>query len=388
MTGPAVREFVFVLEQMLGHTVHGANLASTVALDPGVHATVIPIAPNPHSWTHHLPAASSWSFQASSAARAALHRRLRHGHPDALFIHTQVAALLSVRTMRSVPTIVSLDATPLNYDSVGEGYGHRRSAAPLEWAKWRVNRRAFAAASGLVCWCRWAAESLVRDYGVPVERVHVIRPGVDLRRFRPVARGGRTGPVRILFVGGDFERKGGGDLLEAALALGPSVELDIVSPTAPPPDRLPAGVRVHTEVGHDGGTLDDLHRRADIFALPSRSDCLPLAVAEALGSGLPVVTTDVGALPEMVRQGWNGFVVPPRRPDRMVAALRPLVDDPEMRLTMGARGRVIACEEHDAERNNRAIIELMGQVADARETACGSRGMTQRVGMPSRSIQE
>jgi glycosyltransferase involved in cell wall biosynthesis len=362
---PETRRFVFVLEQMLGHAVHGANLERAIALEPDISATVVRVGPQTRSRLGRLPALSSWSFQASWAARTAVASRVAGGTVDALFIHTQVAALLSAGAMRTVPTIVSLDATPLNYDNVGASYGHSGSAAPAEWAKWLVNRRAFGAARALVCWSRWAADSLVRDYQVPAERVRVIPPGVDLRRFRPPEGRDGDGPVRILFVGGDFARKGGHELLEAARALGTPVELDIVTSTPPGPGPLGDGVRVHLGVGHEVDRLHDLYRRADVFALPTRGDCLPLVVAEALASGLPVVSSDVGALSEVVRDGWNGFLVPPRRPDRLSAALRTLVENPELRRTMGARGRRMACETHDAARNNSTILEMMRRLSDA-----------------------
>jgi glycosyltransferase involved in cell wall biosynthesis len=358
-----MRKFVFVMEQMLGHAVHMANLEREIGLETDISATIIRVAPERSSWPGRIPGLRSWSFQASRAARAAVQRRLAQGTADALFIHTQVAALLSVGVMRAIPTIVSLDATPLNYDSVGASYGHSRSAAPLEWAKWQANHRAFSAARTLVSWSRWAADSLVHDYHVPAERVHVIRPGVDLCRFQPVERDDRDGPVRILFVGGDFTRKGGDDLLEAVRYLDGSVELDVVTSTHPRSCPAGPGIRIHVGVGHEAGRLHGLYRRADIFALPSRGDCLPLVVAEALASGLPVVTSDVGALSEVVRDGWNGFLVPPARPDRLTTALRALVESPDLRRTMGARGRRMACEEHDAGRNNRTILDLMRQMS-------------------------
>jgi glycosyltransferase involved in cell wall biosynthesis len=70
----------------------------------------------------------------------------------------------------------------------------------------------------------------------------------------------------------------------------------------------------------------------------------------------------------VVRDGWNGFLVPPTRPDRLTAALRALVESPELRRTMGARAGRMACEEHDARRNNRAILQLMRQISGA--TGC------------------
>jgi glycosyltransferase involved in cell wall biosynthesis len=353
--------YVFVLEQTLGHAAHGRNLERVLAAEPEVEATIIRLEYSaPGAVRRLLPGASSWSFTASRSARAALAKRIAQGPTDAIFIHTQVASLLAVPVMRRIPTVISLDATPINFDAQGPSYGHVRSAEWIEHVKLAINRRAYAAAGALVTWSHLAARSLVRDYGVPAERVHVIRPGVDLDRFRPTPRRPAEGPVRILFVGGDFARKGGFDLLGTLGWLGSRIELDIV--TASHVDQIPATVRcrVHRGLEPQSPALVDLYERADVFALPSRGDCLPQAIAEAMACGLPVVGSDAGAIGEMVRHGYNGFVVPRGSPRELARAIEALVEHPILRRAMGERSRRIAEGEHDANRNNRSILALMG----------------------------
>ena len=279
-----------------------------------------------------------------------------------MFIHTQVAALLAGDLMRAVPTVVSLDATPVNFDAEGAAYGHRRGAAPLEAVKRGLNRLALSGAAALVTWCRWAADSLVADYGVPAERIRVIPPGVDVGLFRPGEPRPPDGAARVLFVGGHFERKGGLELLEAMRRLGPAAELDVVTGSEVPP--APAGVtcRVHRGLSPQSPELVALYRQADVFALPSRGDCLPQAVAEALACGLPVVASAVGAIPEMVGEGVTGRLVPPRDARALAAALESLMD-PARRAELGAASLAAARRDHDAGRNNRAIFELMGRLA-------------------------
>src|ERR1700737_1719052 len=173
----------------------------------------------------------SWTFEASLGARSALQRQLKSGPVDAAFIHTQVAALLATGVMDSVPTIVSMEATPVNFAQQGQAYGTHRNRQLVESLKSRLNQRPFSHAAALVTWCRWAAASLVNDYGVDESRIRVIPPGVDVDLFQVRERPPEEvrGPVRILFVGGQFERKGGTDLLEAMRRLGPRAELDVVT---------------------------------------------------------------------------------------------------------------------------------------------------------------
>src|SRR5262249_14800252 len=288
-------------------------------------ATVIKIAFDSAGGTLRLlPGLRNWSLRASWEARGALRRRMRWGWLDAVFIHTQVASLLSGRLMGEVPTVVSLDATPVNVDSEGAAYGHRRQVEAVERLKRSLSRLTLLRAQALVTWCRWARDSLVRDYAIPADRVTVIHPGVDTRVFRPATER-RPGPVRVLFVGADFERKGGRDLVEALS--GVEVELDVVTGAPLPELGGRPGVRVHAGLSPQSEALVSLYRQADIFALPSRGDCFPQVIAEAMACGLPVVATTVGAIPDMVMDGVNGYLVPPRSPSDPRRAVQRLPTD-------------------------------------------------------------
>lgn len=356
-----MRELVFVLEQTLGHVAHSRNIKRALAQHSGsIHSTVIPIEYRASpGFAAHIPGLRTWSFEASRQARTALVRRMREGDVAAVFIHTQVAALLAGSLMRQVPTVVSLDATPRNFDAQGLSYGHSRNGRAVEAIKLRLNQSVFRRAAALVSWCQWAADSLVADYGVPEDKISVIHPGVDVNLFRPEDAG--DGPVRILFVGGDFDRKGGLDLLQAMKRLGSQAELDVVTGARV---EIPPGIvcRVHRGLGPQSPEIVRLYRSADIFALPSRGDCFPQAVAEGLASGLPIVASHVGAIPEMVRDGLNGYLVPAGDPRALSIALESLARSQSRRREMGALSRRIAEQEHDADANNGRIIELLLQV--------------------------
>ncbi|TMF91252.1 MAG: hypothetical protein E6I08_01745 [Chloroflexi bacterium] len=176
----------FLLEQTLGHVAHTKNIERALSSHPWVEPTVIKLPfdarPRPTAW---VPGGRNWSVRASLMARRGLAQRLRQGALDAVFVHTQVAALLSTGLFARVPTVISLDATPRDFDEVGFAYGHRRQARWLEELKAALNRRALAGATALVTWSRQAARSLSEHYGVDPDRITVIRPGVDLGLFRP-----------------------------------------------------------------------------------------------------------------------------------------------------------------------------------------------------------
>jgi glycosyltransferase involved in cell wall biosynthesis len=364
-----MHRFGFVLEQTLGHVAHGRNLERAVSIDHDIEPDIIRLDYTEPEGLQRLPGLRTWSWRSSLVARHALRESLRRGPLDAVFIHTQVAALLAGEIMRVVPTVVSLDATPRLFDREGEAYGHRRGPEAIEIIKRQANAKAFAAAARLVTWCQWAAYSLVNDYGVPMDKIDVIPPGVDLSLFRPALLPKRSERTRILFVGGQFERKGGPDLIEAARRLGERVQLDIV--TGSEEVAVPPGlhVRVHRGLKPQSDELVALYRTADIFVLPSRGDCMPQAVTEALACGLPVVATRVGAIPEMVSDGVNGYLVGTRNPASLAGAIESLIESQGRRHEMGRWGRVLAQQEHDAARNNRRILGLMKRLAAQRTDA-------------------
>jgi glycosyltransferase involved in cell wall biosynthesis len=265
--------------------------------------------------------------------------------------------------MRDVPTVVSLDATPLQFDTMADAYRHRQQSAPLEQMKLWINRRTLSRAAAVVTWSEWAAASVIRDYRVPANRVHPIYPGVDIGRFRPRSNGDRRGPLRVLFVGGDFTRKGGDDLVEAVARLRDRVELDVVSSAFDirVPHDLP--IRVHRQVSPNSSELLDLMASADAFALPTHGDTLALVVTEAMASGLPVVATTVGAIPNIVVDGVSGILVSPGNVGELAQALEALASDRALGQQMGTAGRALAETQHDAEKNWRRIFALMTAAA-------------------------
>ena len=84
------------------------------------------------------------------------------------------------------------------------------------------------------------------------------------------------------------------------------------------------------------------YRNADIFTLASWEEAFGNVFAEALASGLPIVGSTSGGIPELVEHGKNGFLVPPREPKALAAAIRLLGDNPELRASIGRWNRAQA----------------------------------------------
>ena len=359
----------FALEQTLGHITHGKNLSALVPEDDSVEAVFLPIDDALDGVWRHVPGWSNWTVRSGVRARRMLRTLFRDPwmhRPDALFVHSQVPAVLLGRWMTRIPTVVSLDATPLQYDALGEFYRHDVGSGPTERLKKWANERCFRRAAHIVTWSEWAKRGLVADYRVEAARITVIAPGVDVGRWAAPGRDeGVSGPIRVLFVGGDLERKGGRLLLEAARRLRaeqaergdiPAFEICLVTPT---PVDEEEGLVVHAGLTANSPELIEQYHLADIFCLPTQGDCLPMVLAEAGAAGLPLISTDVGAISEIVRDGETGCLIPPDDLDALVGALRKLLVDAAFRRSCGTEARRLVEQSHDAQVNAGAILGVM-----------------------------
>ncbi len=179
--------------------------------------------------------------------------------------------------------------------------------------------------------------------GVRAGRVDIIRNGIDLSRF-PYAGPHMGGPA--VFVGRLSPEKDCATLLRAFAAVSgrvPSLTLAIAGagPCRADLERLAADLSLGTRVEFLGDVADvpGLLRRASLLILPSLSEGMPVAVLEAMASGLPVIATDVGGTPEVVDHGVTGVLVPPSDVPRLAETIADVATHPELARTMGAQGR-------------------------------------------------
>jgi glycosyltransferase involved in cell wall biosynthesis len=145
------------------------------------------------------------------------------------------------------------------------------------------------------------------------------------------------------------ERKGLDTLIRALAQLEPGrFQLEIVGdgPARESLRELAVSLGVAEEVRFlgslDRAEVAERYREADLFTLPSTAESFGNVFAEALASGLPVVATQVGGIPDLVEHGINGLLVAPGDPAGLAQAIRYLGSDPEIRRQMGQRNRAKA----------------------------------------------
>lgn len=380
--GIARPRVAFLMEQALGHVTYARNLQTAYATSTRVNPCWLPIPFTPAGPLDRLPLLGrNWTLRGSRRAYSAL-RRAGTKRFDAVVYHTQTIALSAPITARQLPVILSLDATPKGFDTVGAYYQHHtRPHAPSERLKAALHRRIAQSAAALTTWSQWASDSLQSEYDVPSDRITVIPPGVNLELFpatRPPAAADAERRVRLLFVGGDFARKGGPLLLEAMRrGLAQHCDLDVV--TAGPLPDTPA-TTVYTGLGPNDPRLLALYRDADIFVLPTYADCLAVVLAEAMAAALPIVTTSVAAQPEAVRDGESGIIIFPGDGDSLGAAVRRLAGDRALRSRFGRAGRAIAEQRFDARRNADRLLDVVESGIDRWRSQRSRRALPPRKG--------
>lgn len=214
-----------------------------------------------------------------------------------------------------------------------------RLTAPARWQGEVLGRRTARRSAGFLLASDWAADSLVADYGVDRSRVRVAPFGPSTVASAS-SRGPWPGePLRILFVGSDWTRKGGDLAVEVVGALrgtGTRCTLTVVG-DVPEEVGLPGDVRRLGRVRRS--RMGELYAAHDVLLEPARANAGGVTLTDATASGLPVVATRTGGVPSIVDDGVTGFLVDPADPvGGAVGALVSLTDHERWR-TMAQASR-------------------------------------------------
>jgi len=207
--------------------------------------------------------------------------------------------------------------------------------------------------------------------GVPEERVHVLRSGIDIERFAFAPRRRHDGPTTLLCVGRLTEKKGFEYAIDALAMLradGRDAELVVIG-AGPLGDALRSraeslgvGDRVAFLGSRSHGDVVEAMHAAHILVAPSVTaangdqEGIPNVVKEAMATGMPVVSTVHSGIPELVDHGVNGVLVPERDAAALTRELAALVDHPERWVPMGEAGRRKVRSDYDMEALNDDLV--------------------------------
>lgn len=268
-------------------------------------------------------------------------------HRDSIDAILQVGATFAPRGCSGIPYFLYCDA---NF-RLAERSANSPWVAPLRASEVeavvRRERSVYEGAEAIFTLSEMARGSFLTDFEIPPERVVTVHagPNIDVTRIPALRRltPRTSSPPSILFVGREFERKGGDLLLQAftrVRASVPDARLRIVGVRnrqfdIPGVESLGLLRKDHPE---ELQQLVDAYLSADVFCHPAHFEAFGIVVLEAMFFGLPCVTTRAWALPEMVVDGETGYTVPMNDVDALANRLQHLLAHPVLARRMGDAG--------------------------------------------------
>jgi len=248
----------------------------------------------------------------------------------------------------------------------------RRDATALEW---KLKKRAFTHSRvTIIAISRWI-ERLVRQSLLGECRIEWIPNGIDLKVFRPLDQrmcrdllGLPQDRLLVLFAAADMaDKRKGGDLLSEALlrlpeALRAKISLVIMGKTKR--DTAQGHGMQTFELGyiHDDLLKTQVFSAADLFVFPTRADNLPLVLQESMACGTPLVSFNVGGVPDLVRPGITGLLAEAEDCVGFARHIQALLEDNDLRRKLGHSCRKIAEAEYDVVLQARRYGELFAEL--------------------------
>lgn len=282
------------------------------------------------------------------------HRRLRSLQPDVVFTP---GSLLAAKLRTAAPVVFCADATFANVLDVYDSFSN--CAPEFVSQGHALERDALAHCAAAIYPSEWAAQSAIEDYGADPSRVHVLPFGANVEAPDSDTVDGwiaarDLSPLRLLFVGREWERKGADTVLAACShlhAAGYAVSLDLVGIDAPPvalPDWAHNHGLLDKRNSEQRAHLQTLYANSHFFFVPSQAENYGMAFCEAAAHGLPSLATAVGGIPTIVRHGKTGYTLPPQAPaSEWAALLAQAIDDPDAYRAMARASRA----DYDARLN-------------------------------------
>ncbi|MFX1238962.1 MAG: glycosyltransferase family 4 protein [Promethearchaeota archaeon] len=244
-----------------------------------------------------------------------------------------------------------------------------RDNTRIEWKlkKWVYNRSNLT----IITPSQWLAEDVKKSM-LKLFSIHQIPYGIDTETYQPLdpilcRRVLNISPYQkvLLFVAQNLNdvRKGGGDLLKTTLThLPTTLKSDLLLLTiGNGGEKIAETVGINTlNLGYiSGDRLKAIaYSASDLFILPTRADNFPLALLESMACGTPMVSFNIGGVPELVRHGVTGYLARSEDTQDLAQAILKLFEDNELRKRMSHNCRKLAIEEYSIELQSKRYIEM------------------------------
>ena len=283
-------------------------------------------------------------------------------HTLQIYSHYDVPSLLSGQNVIICAyqdgNLARLLDSPRGYPQISQ----KRIERAMAW-----ERKVFGGLDIIFTFSEWLRQSFINDYNIDPDKIIVVGAGANIPVHVDCDKKEFDGKT-ILFIGIDFDRKGGQVLLEAFQLVKkeiPDARLKIVGPSTL--HAVPDGVQnlgfisKMTPEGID--RLRQAYLEASLFVMPSLYEPYGVVFLEAMAHGLPCIGTDNCAMPEIIDHGKTGFLVPPGDAETLAERMAELLQDKELAETMGKQGREIFLNsltwDHVAERVVKCLHDRM-----------------------------
>jgi len=354
--------------RLLGNKTYMKAVHHTLAERLGVRVTEISIVDDDYkrsvSPIHRL-SDSAWAIELLRQKLAENSQALQADF-DVMFTLGWEGAFVLKQRMKHTPSVLMMDAPPLAAAQASfQRQGRlKKLASPLRnRLVGMLFRQSLRHVDMLLPWSLWCADRLINDHGISPDSIRVTYFPLDLDAWRPdpAARAAIERKF-LLFVGNDFERKGGRRLIAMhQRRFADDFDLVIASHDASAADAAASARNVRCLSDLETADLLKLYQTASAFVLPTEKDCCALVLSEALGAGTPCIATGLAAIPEFVRDGISGYTLAvDAADDDWIAAIEATVSDEahNIRLSHGAR----SVAEQVA--NPRCFSQLFADVID------------------------
>lgn len=360
-SGAAAARILCVLTSLLGNRGMAELLLRSLKQIRGLDVKLAIIGPDDYQDVPRW-ARLSYGLEAQYIARRKVRPLLRESF-DLLLVNSWEYVIALRDMARRTPAVAMIDTVPSLVTAQpprpGGGGWRRWPMRYIHHPAFRRAARQFRAFLPLASDC---AAALQRDYGIAPERCQVTLVPQDLAVWTPARRTYQP-PLRLLFVGNNFRRKGGEFLLRMFDEhLKGECVLTIASNDPFLRSRaLPEGavwIRAH---GSD--ELLALYREADVLVLPTEQDALPRALGEALATGLPCLANDVGGIGDVVQSDRTGYLMSrDATAEEWAQKIRWLAGHPEQLERLSIQARQFAEAELDARRFEIRLEALIAQL--------------------------
>ncbi len=303
-----------------------------------------------------------WRFTVSRYVNEQLAALRQRQKIDAIVVNTQSVALELIAAAKELPVLVCLDATfeQLSQSRWFAPNALSRCFLPLTVSGLKhAERNLFQASTHLLPWSEPVKESLLKDYQIPAQKISVLPPSLALSPLSPKAQ--KSGPAQILFVGGDFSRKGGPLLLECfQQRFAGQAELHLVTHSQVPNSP---GVFVHHGLTANSPAWRERWEQADLFVFPSTLETFGIVLLEAQSFGLPVIATEAGAAREILDNGQAGWLLREGTAEALANSMAEALSNPALAQQKARAGRQRVEQHFNLDTNTEKLAKWLRDLA-------------------------